>query len=409
MTRRAAFLCCLLVMTATAGFAADYGLLLDQGAEYTEDKTGDSHSYEAILIPWWSSPLWDKEADMYLSASLSALQESSSYEDDTERRVIPELKRAEFAWRPRGGMELSLGRIRYSDPLGLVASGLFDGAAFRTEVGSRENPLSGELSIGMFYSGFLYKETANITMTADDMAAYHTPLDYKDFGDTYFAPSRFLGALGYTLYPGSLIIDFNVLAQHDMTGGENRYDSRYFQAKISLPYKSLFIVEAGGTMELIETTGGLTPGILGKLGLTFMPPTDAQDSIKVGLRCTSGNSWGGDIAAFTPVSTISQGRILQAKLSGLAAAELGYTVRLHQTLALRLEGLYFMRTDLTTYTAWPAQGDSYHLGTEACAQLIWSPFSDLRLDAGGGAFIPTADSGYRPRWHIQIGAILALL
>jgi hypothetical protein len=401
--RRTVFVCCFL-LAAAAGFGADYGLLLDQTAEYAADENDGGFTYAGILVPWWSSPLPDKKADLYLSAGVQFRYENG------EPAWIPELARTEFVWRPRQGMELSLGRVHYSDPLGLVASGLFDGAGFQADLGNGKSPLSGTLCTGIWYSGLLYKKTANITMTDADLASYHASPDREDLWDTWFASSRLLCSLGYTLYPGPLRIDLNALAQFDLNGGKSRYDSQYFQAKISLPYRSLFTAEAGGTAELIETTGrDPTLGMLGEIGFGFMPPGGIPDRISVGLRYSTGDTGGKTVAAFTPVTTRTQGRVLRAKLSGLAAAELGYMARLHQSLALQLEGLYLVRTGLITYTAWPASGDSYQLGAEACARFIWSPVSDLRLNAGGGVFIPAPDSGYQPRWQIQLNAVLALL
>ncbi|GHV69704.1 hypothetical protein AGMMS49928_13160 [Spirochaetia bacterium] len=384
---------CIFVPTV---FSADLGLLLDQTPEAGNSAGDPAFSYTGKLIPWVSAALRE-DLDFYVSAGLTAKL------TDSDWTFFPELIRASLRFR-FGGSQLEAGRIHYADPFGFIAAGMFDGLSFETGLGT------GIFSLGAYYTGFLYKKTANIAITTKELIDHNSPLDWEDFGGTYFSPRRVLAQVSYTdsLW-GRLRLKLALLGQFDVSGEENLYHSQYLAARFSFPWK-FFIFEGGGVMELIEAaeTEPKT-AFAGELGLFLMPPGGITDRIYLGGRWSSGKQENDSVTAFMPLTTVSQGKILKASFSGLASIAAGYNARLHQKLALEVEGRYFLRTDLGTYTVWPVRDpDSYLLGAEVYTQFTYSPVSDLRLNLGGGAFIPAPEHNSDVRWQIQLNALLAL-
>jgi hypothetical protein len=288
--------------------------------------------------------------------------------------------------------------------LSYIASGLFDGVRFETGLGNSI------IALGAFYTGLLYKKTAAITMTADELESYNAPIDWGDVGGTYFAPRRVLYALGYDNV-AAIRLRLALLGQGDFREEKAYYHSQYAAVRITAPYKSLFTIDAGGTAELIEVPDKVMTGFAANLTFAFMPLGGPQDRIYLGGRWSSGA--GGEdspFGAFTPITTKNQGRILKAKFSGLAAVEAGYTARLHRSFSLQVDGLYFFRTDQETYTAWPMEHSaSYLLGGEVYTQFIWSPVSDVQFNLGAGVFIPMPETAEKPRWQLSLNVVLVIL
>jgi hypothetical protein len=382
-------------------FSADFGLLLDQELEANIDQgsesKGENFNYMGLIFPWFSAKLGDS-AHLYLSAGFTARYENEKYS------YTPELFRTEFSCQLGKIGEIAVGRLQYADPLGVIASGLFDGLRFELDIGD------GIFSLAAFYTGLLNRRTANIALTADESESLGEPLDWEDFTGTYFAPRRLLFAAGYDS-AAPIRLRFALLGQVDIKGGDQYYHTQYAVARLTLPfYKNIFTMDAGGIAELIETTGSdPAPSFAANCTFAFMPPGGIQDRIYLGGRWASG-TLGNTVSAFTPITLKNQGHILKAKFSGLASIEAGYTARLHRSFSLQLEGMYFFRTDQITYTGFPVwNSSSYLVGGEGYAQLIWSPLSDLKFNLGGGVFIPQPETEEKNRWQISFNMTLAIL
>jgi hypothetical protein len=71
-----------------------------------------------------------------------------------------------------------------------------------------------------------------------------------------------------------------------------------------------------------------------------------------------------------------------------------------------------VRNDLITYENPGLKEDGYFIGAEFFAQLVWSPFSDLQFNLGGGVFVPSMGDAWvkneKPQWKIEINAVLAI-
>jgi hypothetical protein len=120
------------------------------------------------------------------------------------------------------------------------------------------------------------------------------------------------------------------------------------------------------------------------------------------------------MGAFVPVSNKFYGNILKARLPATSVIALDYTARINQAMGASLNAAYCMRTDRGTYMAWPVNiedNTGYLLGLELFGQFVWSPFSDLQLRLGGGAFLPSlGDVGPKedPRWRVELNVVLAI-
>jgi len=162
--------------------AYDFGLTFNQNLGVSGIDSDNSFRYSGSLVPRISG-LIGESSDYYISAGVEA-----AYQDGWS--FIPELLRTEFSFRS-SALAVKAGRMYHSDPMGLIASGLFDGArvSYDSSVGS--------FYAGAWYTGLLYKKRANIEMTADDFELTNAPLDTDDYASTYFAPKRILAGLGW--------------------------------------------------------------------------------------------------------------------------------------------------------------------------------------------------------------------
>jgi hypothetical protein len=404
------FLLPMMTMLSFSLGAADFGLLLGQ---YTEGRTEGSNEaapspggfeYQASLLPHFSLSVGDS-IDFFSSAGISLNVEDDVY-------GVFELLRTEFSYRS-GNWRIRAGRIPYTDPMESVATGLFDGARFTY------NTMMGNLGIGAWYTGLLYKKRNNITMTTADQLSWDTPLDYDNFSDTYFASRRFLASLDWDHPSVAELVRLKaaITIQADCSDGDEKYHSQYLILKAALPYKS-FLFELGGSFEIAE----FEPAVDNKdsnvafawdMGISWTLPTDFSSKLSLIGRFAGGNT-GDTVGAFVPITGNLYGNVIQAKLSGISILSLDYTAQIVEPLKVGLNASYFVRNDLGTYMAWPVNYEDntgYFLGTELFLRLDWSPFSDLQLNLGGGVFIPgmgDVNPDEPPQWRMELTAVIAL-
>ena len=395
----------LLIMPRFSLSALDWGLFLEQNAYIVSagavsDTFSDDFTYAGTLVPWLSAPL-GSTGKLYLSAGLLAEYLNG------KTNFIPQLFRTEVSFAAGQGGEIRAGRMLYSDPLGFVASGLFDGARYSVSAGNK-----GVLGLGVWYTGLLYKGKAEIMMTGDDLVSYAAPFDYSNFADSYFASRRLVAAVDWdsSYITEWLRLKMALMAQFDLNGNDTRYNSQYFIISAAIP-KNSFVFNLGASIETAEISNGSNEfrlGLAGELGIGWMLPTAIPDRLGFTGRFTSGTS-GDTMTAFNPITKLSHGSVLDAKLSGLSMLRLDYTARPVESLSFTLASSYFVLSDLGTYTGYPIGKDGYFLGNEFSGELIWSPVSDLRLGIGGGIFLPSlgnADSKSDPMWRIGLSAVL---
>jgi hypothetical protein len=388
-------------------WGADFGLILDGSAAYGDsesdlvfaDKEG-IFEVSGALIPWFSVLAGDT-GSVYISASARADKKGDTL------TLVPELLRTEFSWGFGSG-EFTLGRMQYADPLGIIASGLFDGINVSIDTGG------GSVSVGGWYTGYLYKERANITMTQAEAESYNTALDYEYFTDTYFAPRRVVAALGWEHQNLAELmrVQLALVGQFDLAE-KDKLNSQYAAVKLSVPVDAL-VINLGGCLEAMEdekSDDDYNLALAGELGIAWMFPSSR---ISLSGRYSSGTAENGSLRAFLPLTTIDQGNILKAKLSGISVISLDYLNRVHRTFSAGVAASCFVRNDLGTYNAYPVTfnaDDGYVLGTELFARLLWSPVSDVQMNLGGGGFLPVMGNTNRNApilWHVELNLILAL-
>jgi len=391
--------------------AVDFGLVFTQNAEIIApdfDVDGALYDISGILAPRFTA-LAGETGDLHISAAVNyridpAAKISELTGDDVA--VIPELTRTDVAFSA-GYADIRIGRMFYSDPLGLVANNLFDGAqvSFITR--------NGNIRAGGWYTGFLYRERAAITMTDNELRSSSVKIDYNDFVNTYCAPSRVLAALEYD-HPslaGYIGLNVSLMAQNDL--GSDRLNSQYVTAAVSVPGRSVMF-DLGGCFELIEYNDAITPAFAADIGVTFMLPATLEKHIKLSGRYASGVSEDKTYGAFLPLTTVLQGDILEAKFSGLSLVSLDFTGRLAKSLSAYMAFTYFIRNDEETYHAYPADSggsENFLLGGELFGRLIWNISTGLRLNLGTGVFLPSLGDvnpeGYM-LWRSNINLVISI-
>ena len=403
--------------------AVDFGIVLDQRVGYGGYSGLENNhvDYSGSIISRFSV-LLGTIGSFYISAGAGADFPSEAWQPKSKLMVVPELLRTEVSLNFGNG-NLLFGRMYYSDPLGFIADGLFDGIQFSYE------SAMGTLSVGAWYTGLLYKKRANIAMTIEEVQFHRGDADYTQFADTYFAPRRLVSAVGWA-HPSlgeRIRLKLALLGQFDLPddrmnqfvlfGNEaGRLHSQYLALKLTIP-AGVFVFDLGGCFEFLQFSGSGegTTGIAmaGDLGISLVPTMGSQLSL-LG-RYSSGRADDNDsrLYAFGPLTAVQQGNIFREKLSGLSMISLDFFARLHQMIAVNLNAACFMRSDLGTYSGYLATGEkTYFLGTEVSGRLFWSLLSDVQFTIGGGAFLPLLGNVARDAnmlWRVEFNFILSVL
>jgi hypothetical protein len=414
-TRRLAVVFALALVLAPFVNAADFGILVKSDNSFVGRGPADGGLvWGGLAIPWFSTILGDN-ADLYLSAGINGVRKNDEF------IVVPELFRSEFDLRFGTTADLKLGRMHYSDPLGFIAEGLFDGFRFAHNIGG------GSWHLGAWYTGLMYKKNADIMMNDADNTEYYADLDYGDFYRTYFASKRVLTVLGFE-HPAFMEViradiafigqfDVNQLDDNgdDLVGRNSRLHSQYIAGKMLIPVTGRVIVEGGAVLELAETTaekGGNLTALAGaaEAGLSFLLSSSIRDRFRVLGRLASGGTENSAFGPFTPVTTEKQGAILSGKLGGevgLSLVRAEYTARLKQNFSAEVSSSLFFKDKNVSYQNQNFRvEDGYFLGCELYGRLVWSPLSDVMVDLGGGAFFPRSDTD--PVWKMSLSATIAI-
>jgi len=393
--KRLLFVSILLLLTACFVFSYDFGLLVNQQIEVSNSSFG----YIPAFVPWFSlngSNGLSVYASGYFSLKYNNYNDNNEDENGWRNPVLlPELSRFSAAYRINPRFSIEAGRIGYSDTMGLAALGLFDGLRLEADLGK------GKLSVGAFYTGLLYKETAMIIMTESDIESYLEPWDFSNFGN-YFASKRLLASLRYDMPIFEYhILTLEALAQFDLNGTEETLNSQYGSMMIELfPQGKVGLIFGAVFETMLDSNGDFNMAIGALARYRMDAPTPLNDGINVIAKFGSG-LWNDTFTAFLPVSSPAQGIIFPGNICGLAVFSADYTVRLHYTVSAETAFMYYMRS----YNDVLAKGNLY--GGELQASVAWQPLDDLRLTVAAVVFFPGMGNAYpdgtETMWKIMAG------
>ena len=393
MNNKRLVFCTLLMVTCSLLYAVDFGLTLDQSGAFSTNGSESNQDYSSIFVPRILT-YWGESGELLISAGMKV-----EYQNETWS-FVPELLRMEVS-QGFGRWFARAGRMHYADPLGYIAQGLFDGGrvSFDTET-------AGTFGAGAWYTGFLYKNRADITMTAEEHEALALPVDFNDFNNSYFAPRRLIAAVDWE-HPSFLdfcMVDFALLVQFDVSG-EN-LNSQYLVGNIALPFRNV-LLDLGGCLGLIQNSEDSGVAFAADVGISWTLPGILPSRLSFLSRYTSGVS--DSLKAFVPITNKPHGFTLKPGNSGLSLFSLDYALRLNPDSSLNLSSTYFIRNDLVTYSS---MGDEGHfLGNELFAQFFWSPLSDMHVNLGAGIFLPSlgnAAPDAKSLWRIELNFIVSI-
>ncbi len=391
----------LLLAAGFTAFGADFGLVLGITPEYgtINDDAGD-FVFTGTMTPWISGVL-QEGLSYYASGRLTA-----EYEDGEMDPLLFEVERTELTWRPLSRAYVSFGRQPVKDSAEMIVSGLFDGVngAFLFD--------KARLSLGVYYTGLLYKESAAILLTKQDYDNYHKSLDYGD-GDSYSASRRFLFAVTgeFPDLTSRTFLALNGLAQFDLNGQDSLHSQYLLGHYFFTPIEPLTL-NLAASVEFIEEQD-LQLGFAVSGGADWEPPSALQDMLSARIRWSSGAT-SDFLGAFLPLNGISQGEIFTPRISALMSLNGSYTVRLHSEVSAAAGAAYFIRTDRETYfnADLDPGSSSPFLGAELYASAAWAPESAIRLTLEGGAFFPGLGGAFYQdtpvQWKISTGITLSL-
>jgi hypothetical protein len=376
-------------------WAVDAGLVLDSSGGAAGSGGDSVKDFSGVLIPRLTG-LLGNSGEFFISAGIRA-----DYLNE-EWLFPPELLRTDIFFTFGKG-DFRMGRMSYTDPLGYVADGLFDGAEFSY------NSSLGTFSLGAWYTGFLYKKRVNITMTEPERESINTKFDYADFQDTYFATRRAFAALGWEnpSLGEHLRMNLALLAQFDLS--DTDLQTQYGILSLAVPVGS-FVFDLGGCFEMTQNSGESGKAFAANFGITWMFPVLFSFSSQLSLLGLYSSGASDSMDVFLPITNQSQGNVLKPRLSGISLLGLDYIVRLHKTFSLALSDNFFMRNDLKTL----AEGfgeEGKLLGNEFFARLFWSPLSDFHVNLGAGMFMPSmgdAAPDANSVWRVEFGLVWSL-
>jgi hypothetical protein len=388
--KRLAFLSVLLICAVGLVFSFDLGLVISQEieAENQDFDAEDIHfAYTPAFTPWFS---WDGggKVSIYISNRFFFEYNYYSHNEPATGWAVPvfrtELTYSAINFRINDTMSLEGGRVEYDDAIGFAASGLFDGVRFKADFSK------GAISVGVFYTGLLYRETAMIWMTANDIDRYYEPWDWGNNLGYCFASKRFLTDVRWDMpLKETVTLSAEFLAQVDVNNDEDiqKLHSEYIEVKAVFYPASAMEITGGFLFEFMQGEAANNSGAFGLLaGMKTGVPGSPNDMLKVTIKFTTG-PWDDDSIAFKPISCVAQGDIFLEDISSLFYPSVDYSVRLRHTLLAEGSFRYYVNTDSN------AENNAY--GGELWASFTWQPVDDIRLKVGGGVFLPGMGNVYK--------------
>lgn len=402
MNKTAFLLVLCFFLAAGIAVSMDFGLVISQEAAVEEDV----FQYTPAAGPWFSGRLGEKLRFHLSGKAALKYTDTDGWRDDP--LFLLEAGRSELTWFASPSLYVRLGRQEFRDPSGLAASGLFDGASASFSAGG------GRFLAGAYYTGLLYKDTADIIMSGRDKEDHDESFSN---GGGYFASRRIVAALQWENPAAGPRSSFSLglLGQLDCNGGEDEYNSQYLSGRYGVRLSNTGLEAAAALGAGEDPDGNLSLFFTGSLGLDRRFSV-AQDA-RLGIRgIYSSPDTGGRVSPFLPINSLPQGQVFSPALGGISVIKGFCTLRPLRTLALGAECSWFIRMDTVSFEDNVEPGklksSGYFLGGEAYGTVNWTPAPDMAFSIGGGAFFPALGNAFESdakiRWKASAGIILSL-
>ncbi|RKX87494.1 MAG: hypothetical protein DRP58_02675 [Spirochaetes bacterium] len=394
---------------STSLFSLDWGgNLEDSSIAYISDSTNIYH--DDTLSLWLATDLWDN-ADVFVRGS---------YTYTTDKLWFFDLDRLELNIDESPSINVSLGRLAVSDLSGILFNQKLDGISLIL------NSYDSIISATAGYTGSLFKESSNVTMSIADKS------DMSD-DSVLFASPRIITGINM-LFPESfknqdIKISFwqekdlrksNLMSEGPSapTGLGGNIDILYFgigsSGKIipSLFYDTFSYLGMGKTLSYISSsyTYKNILSYLGYAGLRYYIPEALNSQISFKFLYTSGDSdhnssflegnTSGQSTLFIPISKTSVALIFSPSLGNIFFTQLGYSFKpffksqssLLKKIQLELMDINFFRstTGQISESGINPASNSLYLGTEIDGTVNFRPYSDLGVSFSTGIFIPSS-------------------
>jgi hypothetical protein len=398
----------LMMCIAAAAFGADFGLALGTEGTFAGNVNPEGFSITTTAVPWVSAVLTEK-IDLYVSGIMTFDYEEKREPPESPAAYFFEMGRTELNLRSAPAVYLTLGRQRFQDPAGLIASGLFDGAGGRINVGM------GSLSLGVFYTGLLYRETAKIFLTPGDLERYQKSLDAEGLKG-YFASRRVLMAMTgeFPDLTSRMGLSAQLLSQFDLNRDSEKLNTQYLELRFTVEPLDVLHINLGSLGELAQGSGEQWGSAAVFAGADWEVSGSFPDLLSAELLWTGGRI-SDKFRAFTPVSAAAGGKVFNGGTGALTRIGISYRARPLAEFSFETGTAYFIRTDVETLGNADIDIDmdedsvSRLLGGELYGSVVWSPDSVFRFSAGAGAFFPGLGGVYREdapvRWKTNFGLI----
>ena len=424
--RYAAACAALLLGLASAAPALDIGGSLDNATGFTYEADGEPVITQRDKLGLW----FDLEIGQYLNllvegSALFTIEDPYFYFDAESVKFEGDFPAAigEF-----GIFRFDLGRFQVSDFTRNVLSHNVDGV--NLELGL---PFA-VFSASFGYTGFLFKHSANITMSQ---------ADENDGSEAtrYLAPPRLVGTVHAKLpelflrqtLDIAFLYQFDLRDQYDLvyegdtdlttTGGRltSQYSGVGFSGPLVHPlyYNAFFYLGTGMSMSYVEDTAStsgysyryrfmltflagaalklyLTELLFSKIELKFLLASGDQDYSTYFLE---GNT-SGTAGTFVAISSPSLALVFNPKLGNIYLFDLSYSFKpfsktgslVMENFQTTLKGIAYLRATTGQISEAYINPDSSvpYLGTEIDAIFNFRPSSDLGMSLSYGIFFPNA-------------------
>ncbi len=327
---------------------------------------------------------------------------------------VPDLSLLSISGRGPG-WSYKAGRFTLRDQRGTLFNALLDGAEY-TNTGEQV-----EHTAGIGFTGFAFKRTSRVIMTAADQRAFDNASTFSfaspRLGAYYEFTADFLVAAGGT-DPKDQTLNVAVLGELDLRSDEaviaddpnsSKLHSGFLQIGMdgrmsrSFDYSVNGIFQAGANVIPNDNRTLLLLGGLAEASVTWAPGGSLAPTIIGEFLYSSGDPWtqrsdwegtlfgsGSSLHQYTAFTTRTVGYVYGSRVGNLAYARLGGSLRPSNVISLLLDNYVLFRAVDGPVNEMPidsASGSDLFLGNEIVLTVDLRPLSDVGLQLVGGIFI----------------------